>query len=60
MFFSLLMALSSSVINSADADADADADHGYNYRTFNIDGNPGYGNIQDSYNLDLVMCLSGN
>jgi len=53
-FYSLLMALSSLVINAADVG------HGHDYRTFNINGDIGYGNIQDSYDSDLVMYLAGN
>jgi len=33
---------------------------GHDYRTFHQDGKVDYGNINDSYNADLVMYLAGN
>lgn len=37
-----------------------DAGHGHDYRTFHADGNIDYGQIEDSYDSDLVMYLAGN
>ena len=40
--------------------AGKDAGHGHDYRTFHANGQIDYGEIEDSYNSDLVMYLAGN
>lgn len=37
-----------------------DAGHNHDYRTFHANGQIDYGEIEDSYNSDLVMYLAGN
>lgn len=54
MITALLLVMFSSVISAKDAG------HGHDYRTFNVNGDIGYGNIKNSYDSDLVMYLAGN
>ncbi len=54
LLFALMIFGLSAVVNAKDAG------HGHDYRTFNVNGDIGYGNIKDSYNSDLVMYLAGN
>jgi len=49
-----LLVITSSLVSAKDAG------HGHDYRTFNVNGDIGYGNVKDSYDSDLVMYLAGN
>ena len=50
----LLVTISSSFVSAKDTG------HGHDYRTFNVNGDIGYGNVKNSYDSDLVMYLAGN
>jgi len=53
--------LAANCVSTAFAAAEAESEgEGHDYRTFHTDGKVVLGNIEDSYNADLVMYLAGN
>ena len=56
----LMLVLAPTLCAASVLAAGTDAGQGHDYRTFHVDGKIEYGDIEDSYNAELVMYLAGN